>query len=215
VSVNVVAIDGPAGTGKSTVAPLVAEKLGLKYLDTGLMYRSVAYACVQANVVSGDELKVSGLLLSLSIDVLEDDSVALNGEVLKDELRTPEVSQAVSNISKNSLVRENLVSKQRAWIEKNDGGVLDGRDIGTVVSPDARLKIFLIADVDVRAQRRQADTDSSLEAIVTDIKRRDDADSNRALAPLKPADDAVSLDTTHLSITEVVDKIVNLYQHAV
>jgi len=211
MSDNVVAIDGPAGSGKSTVSPLVAKRLELKYLDTGMMFRSIAYSCLQSECDLAKYDEVSNVVNSIDLEILSDGSAIIDGNVLRDELRTAEVSQAVSVVAANPDVRKTLLDMQRSWVQSNGGGVLDGRDIGTIVFPNARLKIYLYADVLKRAERRTHDTKQPLEEIIADIERRDLADSSREVAPLEPADDAYQIDSTHLTIDEVVDQVVALY----
>ncbi|MBA2610061.1 MAG: (d)CMP kinase [Actinobacteria bacterium] len=202
----VIAIDGPAGSGKSTVARTVAERLGLAHLDTGAMYRSVAFAAVARNVDTTDLDAVAALARTLTIEVAAG-GVFVDGVDATDAIRTEAITMAVTAVASNPAVREVMVAKQRAWIEQNDGGVLEGRDIGTVVCPDAAVKVYLIADAEVRAQRRAAEQN---EAVAVDMVRRDQADSQRAVSPLMRADDAAEIDTTHLSIEEVVDVVLGL-----
>lgn len=202
----VIAIDGPAGSGKSTVARTVAQRLKLQHLDTGAMYRSVAFAALERNVDTADLDAVATLARSLTIDVT-DGAVSVDGVDATDAIRTEAITKAVTAVASNPGVREVMVATQRAWIEANDGGVLEGRDIGTVVCPDAAVKVYLIADPAVRAKRRAAEQN---EAVAVDMSRRDEADSQRAVSPLMKADDAAEIDTTNLSIEEVVDLVVGL-----
>lgn len=207
---RVVAIDGPAGSGKSTVARAVAQRLGLAYLDTGAMYRSVAFSVLRA-AADPDDVEFaanSARAMELCID---DDRVVVNGVDATLQIRGPEVTRAVSAIATNPLVRRELVSRQREWIERRGGGVLEGRDIGTVVFPDAELKVYLTADPAVRAERRAKEvTDLDYQTVAADLTRRDTVDSNRDVAPLSKASDAVVVDTTNLTVAEVVDRIVEL-----
>jgi len=204
----VIAIDGPAGSGKSTVARTVAERLGLAHLDTGAMYRSVAFAAVDRGLDTADLDAVADLARRLSIDV-GPDQVFVDGVDATEAIRTEAITKAVTAVASNPAVREVMVAKQRAWIEANNGGVLEGRDIGTVVCPDATVKVYLVADADVRAQRRAAEHN---EAVAVDMARRDQADSQREVSPMMRADDAAEIDTTHLSIAEVVDVVIGLVQ---
>lgn len=207
---RVIAIDGPAGSGKSTVARAVAARLGLAYLDTGAMYRSVAFMVLSA---AGDPDDVefaanaaSGMELSLS-----EDRVVVNGIDATLQIRGPEVTRAVSAVAANPLVRRELVSRQREWIERHGGGVLEGRDIGTVVFPDAELKVYLTAAAEVRAQRRAKEvTDLDYQTVAADLSRRDAVDSTRDADPLTEADDAIIIDTSSLTVQEVVAEIVGL-----
>lgn len=197
----VVAIDGPAGSGKSTVARLVAERLGLDVLDTGAMYRAVTVLVLQAGVDPADEDKVAVLAEGADL-VVEGDTVRATGQDLTAELRTDEVNAAVSIVSANPAVRRRLVDRQRAWVAAHRGGVVEGRDIGSVVFPDATLKVFLTAPEDVRAGRRSDEGRSSLE-------RRDRLDEGRAASPLRPAADAKELDTSNRTAEEVADEILS------
>src|SRR5687768_13866076 len=171
----IVAVDGPAGSGKSTVARAVAAKLGLSYLDTGAMYRSVAHAALVAGVDPDDTSAVSDLARRVRIEVAE--RVFVDGLDATKAIRSPEVTRAVTAAAANPDVRAEMVRRQRAWVEEHKGGVVEGRDIGSVVFPDARLKVFLTADPEERARRRAAEAG---EAVATDIARRDEADSTRA-----------------------------------
>jgi cytidylate kinase len=207
---RVIAIDGPAGSGKSTVAKAVADRLGLKYLDTGAMYRSVAFAVLRAG---GDPANVdfaANTARTMELDVGRE-TVVVNGVDASFEIRGPEVTRAVSLVAANPAVRAELVSRQREWVAVRGGGVLEGRDIGTVVFPDAELKIYLTADPAERARRRAKEvTDLDYETVAADLARRDSLDTNREADPLAEAADAVVVDTTGLSIAEVVTKIEGL-----
>ena len=203
---RVIAIDGPAGSGKSTVARAVAARLGLAHLDTGAMYRSIAYAALRAGIDVADAKTVAKLARQTTID-LGPATVVVDGIDATDAIRTEEVTQAVTAVASNPDVRTVMVERQRAWIATHDGGVLEGRDIGTVVCPDATVKVYLVADADVRAQRRAAEHS---DAVAKDMLRRDHADSQRPVSPLMRAEDAVEIDTTHLSIDEVVDAVIGL-----
>ena len=207
---RVIAIDGPAGSGKSTVAKAVAERLGLQYLDTGAMYRSVAFAVLR----SGGDPEDQGVAARTARDIdlhVGLDSVTVDGVDATVEIRGPEVTRAVSVVAANPDVRREMVSRQREWAEVRGGGVLEGRDIGTVVFPDAELKVYLTADPAERARRRAKEvTDLDYETVAADIARRDAIDSSRAVDPLAEAHDATVVDTTGLSIEEVVDRIAGL-----
>src|SRR5690349_8840834 len=203
---TVIAIDGPAGSGKSTVARAVAQKLGLAHLDTGAMYRSVALAALRKGVETTDADAMAKLAKKTHVYV-GPDGVFVDGVDSTEAIRTEEVTKAVTAAASNPRVREVMVERQRAWIANNGGGVLEGRDIGTVVCPDATLKVYLVADAEVRAQRRAAEHG---DAVADDMRRRDKADSTREASPLMRADDAVEIDTTDLSIDEVVDVVVGL-----
>jgi CMP/dCMP kinase len=209
--VRVIAIDGPAGSGKSTVARAVAARLGLEYLDTGAMYRAVTFAALRNGVDPEDADVVTRLAQDVEIEVGE--SVTVDGVDATIEIRGPEVTRAVSTVAANTGVRRELVSRQREWAERRGGGVIEGRDIGTVVFPAADLKVFLTASDGERAQRRAKEvTDLAYDDVAADIARRDRADSTRAADPLQAADDAVIIDTTGRPIEEVVDEIVGRAQ---
>ena len=203
---TVIAIDGPAGSGKSTIARAVAAELGLGHLDTGAMYRSVAWAALQAGVDTTDTDATAALARTTTIEV-GPDGVRVNGKDATAAIRTEAVTRAVTAAASNPAVRAVMVAKQRAWIADHNGGVLEGRDIGTVVCPDATVKIYLVADPEVRAERRAAEHS---EAVANDMRRRDDADSQRAVSPMMRAEDAVEIDTTHLSIDDVVSAVLGL-----
>jgi len=207
---RVIAIDGPAGSGKSTVARALAAHLGLQYLDTGAMYRSVAFAVLRSggDPDDGDATAAVARAVELEIGL---DRVSGDGVDATVEIRGPQVSQAVSVVAANPEVRAELVSRQREWANLRGGGVLEGRDIGTVVFPDAELKIYLTADPAERARRRAKEvTDLEYEAVAADLARRDTIDSTRAADPLTEADDAVVVDTTGMTIDEVVAAIAAL-----
>ena len=201
----IVAVDGPAGSGKSTVARAVAAKLGLSYLDTGAMYRSVAHAGLVAGLGLDDEEAMVALARRVRIEVGE--RVLVDGEDATSAIRSPEVTRAVTAAAANPEIRREMVRRQRAWVAERGGGVVEGRDIGSVVFPQARVKVFLTADPEERARRRAAEAG---EAVATDIARRDEADSTRQHSPLTAADDAVTIDTTDREIDDVVDEILGL-----
>lgn len=203
---TVIAIDGPAGSGKSTVARAVAQHLGMAHLDTGAMYRSVALAALRSGVATTDADAVAKLARKAHVYV-GPDGVFVDGVDSTDAIRTEEVTKAVTAVASNPSVREVMVERQRSWIANNGGGVLEGRDIGTVVCPDATVKVYLIADPEVRAQRRAAEQG---DAVAHDMARRDDADSTRDVSPLMRAEDAVEIDTTHMTIADVVSVVLGL-----
>jgi cytidylate kinase len=207
MGLTVIAIDGPAGSGKSTVARALADRLDLEYLDTGAMYRSVAFAALRGDVDPGDVEQVAALSLVLDIDVSQG-VVTVDGVDASIEIRGPEVTRAVSVVAANPRVREDLRERQRAWAERRGGGVIEGRDIGTVVFPDAALKVYLTASPEARAGRRAKEvTDLDYETVAADIARRDALDQGREDSPLVEADDSVIIDTTDRSIDEVVDEV--------
>ncbi len=210
---DVLALDGPAGAGKSTVARCAAERLGLTVLDTGAMYRAVTIACLHAGVELQDGEACARIGLACTITLGNDGTVLLDGRDVTQEVRTPEITATVSTVSAHPQVREIMVGHQRAWAAHHGAGVVEGRDIGTVVFPDARLKVFLVASNEVRARRRLADESAAgrtvaLADVLADLERRDTIDSERASSPLKPAADAVLIDTTDRDIDDVVTEIV-------
>lgn len=210
----VIAIDGPAGAGKSTVARLVAARTGLPYLDTGAMYRCVALAALRQGADLNDNNKVGGIALSSNI-LISESTAFLNGEDVSDHIRGPEISGIVSVIATHSSVRDAMREQQRLWIRDHGGGVVEGRDIGTVVFPDAEVKIFLTASPEVRAQRRVQQTGGDVDAIASNIAERDRIDSTRSDSPLKPADDSHKVDSSNQTIDGVVDEIVGIYEQFV
>jgi cytidylate kinase len=207
--VPLVAIDGPAGSGKSTVARAVAARLRLEYLDTGAMYRSVALASLRRGIDAHDGPALGRLAEGLDITV--DDRVFVDGVDATTEIRGPEVTAIVSAVAAHPPVRAAMVRRQRQWAEARGGGVVEGRDIGTVVFPGADLKVFLTASEEERARRRQRDEAApDVDAVAADLARRDTLDSSRAASPLRPAADAVVVDTTARTVDDVVDEVVGL-----
>jgi len=205
--VRVIAIDGPAGSGKSTVAKALATRLGLEYLDTGAMYRSVTFAALRRGIDPGDTDVVGRMAVDVAIDV-RPDGVVVDGVDASIEIRGPEVSRAVSIVAANPAVRTEMVRRQREWVAARGGGVLEGRDIGTVVFPDAELKVYLTADPEVRAARRSKEvTDLDYETVAADLARRDALDQGREVSPLAEAEDAFLLDTTGLGVEDIIDVI--------
>ncbi|MCI8514974.1 MAG: (d)CMP kinase [Lachnospiraceae bacterium] len=214
-----IAIDGPAGAGKSTIARMLAEKLGLVYVDTGAMYRTMALLCLRRSVSLASEEEVVDAVLQAEIRLGYEDGVQqviLNGENVTEAIRSPEVSAAASRVSVYGPVRSRLVRMQQELAKETDV-VMDGRDIGTVVLPDAFLKVFLTASPAERARRRaqelRAKGESCDEAkIEAEIRERDARDMNREISPLKQAEDAERVDTTRMTIEEVVACVTALYQ---
>jgi cytidylate kinase len=205
---RVIAIDGPAGSGKSTVARRLAARLDLPYLDTGAMYRGVTFAVLRRGVDPDDVERVAHVALECELQVDEDGTVTVDGVDATIEIRGPEVTRAVSIVAANPAVRDELRRRQREWAEAHDGGVVEGRDIGTVVFPDAELKVFLDARPDVRASRRSREvTELSYETVAADIARRDALDQGRDDSPLREADDAFLVDTSDLSVDQIVEKV--------
>lgn len=214
-----IAIDGPAGAGKSTIAKILAQKLNINYLDTGAMYRALALKVLKSKIDPKDREGVIKSLEKTDIQVLyrgKQQIILLDGEDVTDKIRTPEVSKTASDVAVIPEVRLKLVEIQRK-IASEIPLVVDGRDIGTFVLPDASYKFFLTAAVEERAKRRwkemqEAGKLDTLENVMEDIKQRDLNDSNRSFAPLKKAEDAILIDTTHLSIEQVVNKILELIE---
>lgn len=209
-----IAIDGPAGAGKSTVAKAVAQKLGMIYIDTGAMYRAVGLGAVRRGIDTSNAKAVEGILDMLDIGICHSDEgqqIYLNGENVSKEIRLPEISVAASNVAVIPAVRLKLVEIQRALAEKTDV-IMDGRDIGTYVLPDAQLKIFLTADPMARAKRRfdelsEKGVATTLDEVYRDMVYRDKNDSGREFAPLRPAEDSILVDSTELSIEETIERI--------
>ena len=212
-----IAIDGPASSGKSTIAKILADTYKLVYVDTGAMYRSLTYLALKNNVAVEDETVLMSLLNDADIVLQrngEGQAVLVNGEDVTDEIRQNDVTNNVSVVASYAKVREELVQRQREMASKT-GVAMDGRDIGTVVLPNAEVKIFLVASVDERAERRylenkQKGIESDYEQLKQEIITRDEYDSNREVSPLKQAKDAIRVDTTGLSIEEVVEACKNI-----
>lgn len=211
----IIAIDGPAGSGKSTTAKLVAERLGYLFLDTGAMYRAVTLKVLRAQIDLHNEAQIATLAQAAEIvlsQVQNSHRIHLNQEDVTDAIRSPEVTRNVSLVSSLASVRQVLVEKQKQ-LARDRGIVAEGRDMGTVVFPGADLKIFLVATLAERVQRRKLELERmglniDVEQLTKDIQHRDELDSQRAVSPLKKADDAIELDTTQLTIEEQVDFIV-------
>lgn len=217
-TVDVVAIDGPAGTGKSTVAGQLAQRVGAHYLDTGAMYRAATLAVLRAGVDPADDAATGPVVAAADIRVsagADGATIAtLDGADVSREIRTDEVTAAVSPVSANPVVREKLVALQREHAV-DDFLVVEGRDIGTVVFPTAALKVYLTATPEARAERRHrqnlaAGRASDLDEVLASVNRRDHLDSTRAVSPLRPADDAVHVDTSDLTLQQVLDRLTEL-----
>lgn len=203
---RVIAIDGPAGAGKSTIARALAERLGLEYLDTGAMYRAVTFAAMRRDLPLGDIAAIGRLAREASLEVSER-GVLVEGSDVTAAIRTPEVTAAVSRVAANSEVRAEMRARQQQWAAAHGGGVIEGRDIGSVVFPDAELKLYLTASPRTRAQRRVAEAGGDVDEIEAAIAARDHHDSNRADSPLTRADGSIVVDTTGSSIDEVLARI--------
>ena len=203
----VIAIDGPAGAGKSTVGRAVAERLGLEYLDTGAMYRAVTFGALRRGVAVHDPSALAELLTSIEMEV-DDHGVRVDGVDATAEIRGRDVTDHVSTVAADSAVRSELVRRQRAWALQRGGGVLEGRDIGTVVFPDATAKLYVTASPRVRAERRVAQIGGDVDEVESSIIERDRKDSSRIDSPLSEASDALVVDTSALGVDEVVELIV-------
>ncbi|MGH9892613.1 MAG: (d)CMP kinase [bacterium] len=211
---KVVAVDGPGGAGKSSVSRALAWRLGWLHLDTGAFYRAATLAVLRAGLNPEDAGGVADLVDSLTLRQ-EGGSMFLDGEDVRDEIRTNEVTAAVSMVSAHPEVRRVLVRHQRQWVAGHPGSVVvEGRDIGSVVFPDADLKIWLVASSAERARRRAAETGEPISAVAADLSRRDEADSSRQASPQKPASDAVWVDTTNLAIDTVVERIASMIEQS-
>ena len=205
---TVIAIDGPAGSGKSTVGRALAERLDLEYLDTGAMYRAVTFAALRLGIDPSDADLVANLARAVDITVAGG-VVTVDGVDATIEIRGPEVTRAVSIVAANADVRHELVRRQREWAHERNGGVIEGRDIGTVVFPDAALKVYLTASPETRADRRSKEvTDLDYETVAADLARRDALDQGREASPLTEAHGALVVDTTGLGVDEIVEDLV-------
>lgn len=212
-----IALDGPSGAGKSTIAKRLSAELGFVYVDTGAMYRTVGLYCLQNNVDINDEAAVSAVLGNISIELKYVDGeqrIFLNGADVSAEIRMNEVSMAASKTSAYKAVRAFLLDAQRN-VAKTQSVIMDGRDIGTVVLPDAEIKIFIVGDATVRAKRRHKELlekgqNISLQEVLEDIITRDHNDTNRAEAPLKQAKDAILLDTTYKNFDEAYESVLSI-----
>jgi len=206
----VIAIDGPAGAGKSTVGRAVARRLGLQYLDTGAMYRAVAFAALTEGVPVADLAGVAEVARQMRLLMADDGAVTVNGVDATAAIRGRDVTEAVSTVAANTPVREELRARQRAWAHARGGGVIEGRDIGTVVFPDAALKLYVTASARTRAERRVGEIGGDVHDVEASINERDRRDMDRHDGPLRADDRAVVVDTTGLSIDEVVEHVLAL-----
>lgn len=207
-----IAIDGPAGAGKSTVAKLLAEKLSFVYIDTGAMYRALTWKAVQENIPYEDDKALADILMRMNLQLENSEQgqrIYVDGKDVSEEVRVPAISNNVSYVARHGVIRNLMVRKQQE-LASAGGTVMDGRDIGTAVLPDASVKFFLNASVEERAKRRYEEQikkgiPSDFESLKEEIELRDKLDTERDVAPLKKADDALAIDTTHMTINEVVD----------
>lgn len=212
-----IAIDGPAGAGKSTVAKMVGEKLGYLYIDTGAMYRALTYVALKKSVNIEDGQSLRALLDTINISLKATENgleVSVDDHNISEEVRSESVTKAVSTVAKHPEVRVEMLNQQRA-LAKLGGTVMDGRDIGTEVLPDAEVKVFLTATVEERAKRRYDEMiakgqSANLQQLMREIAERDEKDMNRSIAPLMKADDAIEIDSTQLTISEVAEQIFHL-----
>jgi len=210
----VVTIDGPAGAGKTTVSHLLAEHLGYKYIDTGALYRAVAFKAIARGLTPDDDEGLENLCKNLQLEFIQNEMglrLHANGLDITDQIRTPIISMFASAVSARAVVRQYLLALQRS-MGKVKGAVFEGRDMGTVVFPDAEVKFYLDASPKIRALRRFREldtTDQSIEDVERDINHRDKNDSSRVLAPLKPAQNAIRIDTTHMTADEVVEQMLS------
>jgi cytidylate kinase len=219
INQNLITIDGPSGSGKGTICHILAKKLNWHLLDSGALYRILAFAALQQKIALDDQANLVELALNLDVSFVSNGvgvDTLLSGENVGDKLRTEEVGQAASQVAAIQLVRDALLARQKAFYQM-PGLIADGRDMGTIVFPDAPVKIFLDASAEVRAQRRfnqlqDKGFNVSIAQILSEIRERDFRDRNRAVAPLKPADDAIVIDSTSLTIDDVVNQIFQLME---
>lgn len=204
---RLIAIDGPGGAGKSSVSRQLADRLDVPHLDTGAFYRAATLAVLEAGADPEDQESVMSAVSDHQVDQVEGVTY-LDDRDVSVEIRSEEVTSAVSAVSAHPRLRQRMVEAQRRWVAERGGwGVVEGRDIGTVVFPDADLKVFLDADPAVRAARRSGETGEVVDRVAEALRRRDTFDSSRITSPLRPADDAVVIDTTHLDLDQVVEQI--------
>lgn len=209
VSSMIVTIDGPGGTGKSTVSRVVAARAGLPHLDTGAFYRAATLVVIRAGVNPEDEEAVFNVVSGVAMDQ-EKGRMYVDGKDVSADIRKESVTSAVSAVSAHQTVRALLVEKQRSWAKGHDGGVVEGRDIGSVVFPDASVKIFLDASPEERARRRAVETGEDVAEVLEDLNRRDHLDSTRVASPLTVPEGAVVIDTSELTFDEVVDELLEM-----
>jgi len=209
----VIAIDGPAGAGKSTVGRAVARRLGLDYLDTGAMYRGVTFGVLRRGIDPSDTEAVARVAAAIVL-VVDDNGITVDGVDADIEIRGRAVTAAVSSVAANSAVRTELVRRQREWVTNRGGGVVEGRDIGSVVFPDAQLKLYITASARVRAERRVAEIGGDVDEVESSIIERDRKDSSRADSPLMEASGSVVVDTSGMPIADVVDQILQMVSDA-
>ena len=209
---KIVAIDGPAGSGKSTIAKALAKRLNLDYLDTGAMYRAVSFISIKRNIDTLDEREV--LAIAKEMDFNFDDGICtVNGCDVTKEIRGSEVTRVVSVVAAMPTVRKEMVDRQRLWVEEKGGGVVEGRDIGSVVFPKAKVKVYLTASEKVRAERRvEQEETQDASRVVDSIRKRDEADKGRLNSPLVRSEDAIELDTSLMGVEETIEEILGIFK---
>ena len=207
----IVTMDGPGGTGKSTVSRVVAQKAGLPHLDTGAFYRAATLAVIESGVDPDDAEAVVDVVGEVTMDQ-ENGRMFLDCRDVSSEIRGDDVTSAVSAVSAHSEIRQALVKLQRAWVERHGGGVIEGRDIGSVVFPDAQVKVYLDASAEERARRRSQETGEGVEDVLEDLNRRDRLDSTRQASPLVVPEGAIVIDTSALTFDEVVDRVLAIIE---
>jgi len=209
---KIIAIDGPAGSGKSTIAKALAKRLNLEYLDTGAMYRAVALISIQQKVEIKDEKQVLAIAKEMDFD-FEDGLCAVNGFDATKEIRGSEVTRVVSVVAAMPTVRQEMVERQRLWVEERNGGVVEGRDIGSVVFPKAKVKVYLTASEEVRAERR-IEQEETLDAskVADSIRKRDEADKGRSTSPLVRSEGAIEIDTSLMGVEETIEEVLGIFK---
>ena len=209
---KIIAIDGPAGSGKSTIAKALAKRLNLEYLDTGAMYRAVALISIQQKVEIKDEKQVLAVAKEMDFN-FEDGLCVVNGFDATKEIRGSEVTRVVSVVAAMPTVRQEMVERQRLWVEERNGGVVEGRDIGSVVFPKAKVKVYLTASEEVRAERR-IEQEETLDAskVADSIRKRDEADKGRSTSPLVRSEGAIEIDTSLMGVEETIEEVLGIFK---
>jgi cytidylate kinase len=209
---KIIAIDGPAGSGKSTIAKALAKRLNLEYLDTGAMYRAVALISIQQKVEIKDEKQVLAIAKEMDFN-FEDGLCVVNGFDATKEIRGSEVTRVVSVVAAMPTVRQEMVERQRLWVEERNGGVVEGRDIGSVVFPKAKVKVYLTASEEVRAERR-IEQEETLDAskVADSIRKRDEADKGRSTSPLVRSEGAIEIDTSLMGVEETIEEVLGIFK---
>ena len=209
---KIIAIDGPAGSGKSTIAKALSKKLNLEYLDTGAMYRAVALVSIQQKVEIEDEKQVLAIAKEMNFN-FENGLCVVNGFDATKEIRGSEVTRVVSVVAAMPTVRQEMVERQRLWVEERDGGVVEGRDIGSVVFPKAKVKVYLTASEEVRAERR-IEQEETIDAskVADSIRKRDEADRGRSTSPLVRSEGAIEIDTSLMGVEETIEEILGIFK---